>query len=228
MRNVNRLAKPKTLERNSTRWKNDLLDEIKKCKAAKSDLDDKFFNKYRKDEVKLALKTMYGGRCCYCEANITNVTFVHIEHRKPKAKHRFPELTFEWSNLHLACPKCNNSKSDKWDNANPILDAVSDVVNDHLEYQYSRVGLLRWHKSDRGDTTIKHADLNRDDLPVTRLKLLASVMNAIEELNKALDEGIDLATLRAQARNLILESKEDYGSVVSWTVERYLDDKLKP
>ena len=227
MRNVTRTAKPGSLKRNATRWKKQLLDEIKKCKPGET-VEDKHFDRYRNDDVKAALKTMYGERCCYCEVNITNITWEHIEHRKPKAIGLFPNLTFTWSNLHLACPKCNNAKSDQWDNANPILDAVKDAINDHLTYELSGVGLLRWHKSSRGDTTIIHADLDRENLPITRLKLFAKLLKAIEGLNSALGEGVDILDLRAKARKLNLESRDDFGSVVSWTIEKYLDDDLKP
>lgn len=228
MRNVSRTAKPKTLVRNAAKWKSALLAEIKKCKGTSKEVDEKYFNRYRKKEVKESLQTMYAEKCCYCEATITNVAFEDIEHRKPKAKNLFPHLAFEWKNLHLACPKCNNTKSNQWDKKFPILDAVKDDVDIHLDYKVSGVGLLRWPKTNRGDTTVRHAGLDRDSLPVTRMLLFGRALAAIESMNEALEEGVDKLKLRAEARALQLEAKDDYGSVVTWTMEKYLVEDLMP
>lgn len=43
----------------------------------------------------------YGLRCAYCEGAIFHEG--HIEHFRRKNKNHFPELTFDWSNLFLAC-----------------------------------------------------------------------------------------------------------------------------
>ena len=51
------------------------------------------------------------------------VAYEHIEHLKPKSK--YPELAFQWENLHLACQRCNVEKGDRFDEDNPILDAAA-------------------------------------------------------------------------------------------------------
>lgn len=43
----------------------------------------------------------YGVRCAYCEGAIHHEG--HIEHFRRKNAHHFPELTFTWTNLFLAC-----------------------------------------------------------------------------------------------------------------------------
>lgn len=43
----------------------------------------------------------YGARCAYCEAAIFHEG--HIEHFKRKNPNHFPEFTFDWHNLFLAC-----------------------------------------------------------------------------------------------------------------------------
>jgi len=43
----------------------------------------------------------YGLRCAYCESAIYDEG--HIEHFRRKNPQHFPELTFEWGNLFLAC-----------------------------------------------------------------------------------------------------------------------------
>lgn len=43
----------------------------------------------------------FGLRCAYCEGTIHNAG--HIEHFRRKNKQHFPQLTFAWDNLFLAC-----------------------------------------------------------------------------------------------------------------------------
>ena len=144
MRNVTRPKKPRSLAKNADRWKSELLAEIADAKANGRKPQSKFFDKYNKPDVRQALENMYSNCCCYCEAYIVVVTKAHIEHRKPKAAHRFPELTFKWTNLHLGCPNCNGAKSDQWNDKDEIVDAVRDVpITDHLSYELTQVGVLR-------------------------------------------------------------------------------------
>jgi hypothetical protein len=42
-------------------------------------------NKYRHDQVKDALVTMFYGKCAYCESKITVVTYGAIEHFRPES-----------------------------------------------------------------------------------------------------------------------------------------------
>ncbi|WP_250655182.1 retron system putative HNH endonuclease [Alkalimarinus coralli] len=51
--------------------------------------------------VTTAEASEYGVRCAYCEDAIHHAG--HIEHFRRKNPSHFPELTFEWSNLFLAC-----------------------------------------------------------------------------------------------------------------------------
>jgi uncharacterized protein (TIGR02646 family) len=44
---------------------------------------------------------IFGLRCAYCECQIFNGG--HIEHFRRKNPAHFPELTFEWTNLFIAC-----------------------------------------------------------------------------------------------------------------------------
>lgn len=58
-------------------------------------------------------------QCVYCAININSfggIRNFHVEHYKPKAKDKFPELINEYSNLFVACSICNCFKSDDWPN----------------------------------------------------------------------------------------------------------------
>ncbi len=164
MRNVDRGSKPASLVKNAATWTRELLQEIKNAESDGTKVEDKYYSKYNKADVKKALEAMYGRRCCYCEAQVRVVTKGHIEHRKPKkGPNAFPKLTFEWDNLHLACPACNQAKGKKWNAANEILDAVNDrPIAAHLTYEIEGVGVFRsaTPTSRRGKTTVEPADLN--------------------------------------------------------------------
>jgi uncharacterized protein (TIGR02646 family) len=127
--------------------------------------------RYNQKEVRQALDEMYRNYCCYCEGAVGAVGADQIEHRKPVDT--FPRETFEWENLHLACVGCNRAKSNKWDQNAPILDAAGDIpIDDHLGYQCSETGMRRTWFTSRGETTVKHANINREKLrwaqPVAR------------------------------------------------------------
>jgi hypothetical protein len=174
---------------------------------------------------------MYGGRCCYCEAQIGIVSYEHIEHRKPKDRSLFPECTFDWENLHLACQKCNVAKGNKWNSAAPILDAVLDIpITDHLTYEESGVGLRRLALTERGDTTVEHADLDRDGfdgLPGARARILLEAMKTIRTINSGLRQSGQNVKIAHLKRELSLKANEDFGTVVTWATEQWLDEDGK-
>jgi uncharacterized protein (TIGR02646 family) len=215
MKNVPRLAEPASLRRSRKQWTRELLaarSEKTPDKRRLKILEDR----YKKVDVRDTLDEMYGGRCCYCEADIALVAFGHIEHRKPKS--RFPRSCFAWNNMHLACPRCNQAKSEKWVEKSPILDSVTDVpIEDHLTYDWSDVlGVLRIAKTARGRTTIDHARLNtREPLLKARRQVAQGALRTITELNLAPD------SLRASELRLELEAKTEgeFGSMVQWLLD---------
>ncbi len=63
-----------------------------------------------------ALNEMTAGHCAYCDGwPLEDTTDPSIDHFRPKA--HFPEAAFGWSNLFLACGRCQGpqGKSDRWD-----------------------------------------------------------------------------------------------------------------
>ena len=173
MRNVDRLKKPAVLKRNAPRWTRQLLDAIDKAKRENGKAPPARWDRYKHPEVRERLNKMYSGLCCYCESRIGDVATKNIEHRKPKSC--FPELTFSWDNLHLACPNCNTAKSNKWDSTHEILDAVNDrPLPDHMRYEVTSTSVRREPITNRGAVTVEHANLNRDDLLETRLRVFMS------------------------------------------------------
>jgi len=174
MRQVKRTAKPDSLKINGKKWKKELLDEISK-KGYYKDVDRKYQEHYKKEDVKTALIDMYNGLCCYCESDFGGSSYENIEHYKPKSK--FPELSFEWDNLHLACQRCNTNKSDKWELKGPhFIDPVEDNPDEHFDYNFCSIIA----KTERGVYTIKEIDLNREALDYARLKVAGKIMKLLD------------------------------------------------
>ena len=180
MRNVARGRKPRVLTKHALRWKREYLDALASGNAK---LIARRRMRYGHPDVRAALETMYQKLCCYCENHVGPIRAGQIEHRKPAAQ--FPELSFEWDNLHLSCSGCNRAKSNKWDAAHPILDAVADVpVKDHLDYECSETGVRRMWLSPRGKTTVTDTELNREDLRESVTVVLPRGLNHIRRPRK--------------------------------------------
>lgn len=216
MRNVARVTKPRILVQKEEQWKRELLEELAKGDNADKKRLKTLYKRYGHTKVRESLARMY-KYCCYCESYVRHVTIDHIEHRKPKSKDKFPECTFEWENLHLACPNCNGEKSDQWNNENPILDAVIDnPISQFLSYRlYNRVYL-----NQRGKTTRDHADLNRDELIDAREILYNQVMELIELYNND-PEMPDAQSIPQKLEEL---SEGQFGSYVKYLKETFLRD----
>lgn len=99
----------------------------------------------------------YGLRCAYCEGAIRHEG--HIEHfRRKNRKHPngFPELTFEWSNLFLACGSqqhCGHYKDQK--NAD-FYDPDQLIKPDEHDPEY----YLYFHSS--GEVRVRHRLSSQD------------------------------------------------------------------
>ena len=215
MKNVNRSAIPASLAADATRWREELLQWIREHPTDK--VPDALVRHYAQDDVREALRKMYRDQCCYCEGRIKDVAHDHIEHRRPKSK--FRDGVFDWDNLHLACPACNIKKGNKWSETAPILDAVVDrPVEDHLTYEVGETGVVCWPKSQRGSTTVEHADLNRDGwdgLPGTRGKIFFEALRVIRRLKKN-PSAPEAAIVQYELEE---KKKTQYGSVIAFALE---------
>lgn len=210
MRLVNRGEEPATLRRNSRKWTKELLNAHKE---GDQDTIEKAERKYRKTEIQEALKDMYSDLCCYCESTVSANSFGHIEHRKPKRK--FPKYVFNWDNLHWACEKCNNAKSDKWDTDNPILDPTTDteIIPTHFRPVLGLETIELHPETDPGKITIEHADLNRLELAKARRKICNYALWLKNMLEKKEESLSDIKV--EETKNLINEMRiGEYGSCV--------------
>ena len=133
-------------------------------------------NKYNDPVNKEALRKSTSGKCMYCESKIEHNSFAHIEHIKPKATDKFPELEFVWDNLGYSCQKCNNEKGDKYDINIPFIDPYIEDPEDHILFfgffVYAKQG------SERGEYTVNEVNLNRIGL-IERRKERIDKINAM-------------------------------------------------
>lgn len=156
---------------------------------------------YKHPENKEALKNASHGKCMYCESQVSHVYFGDVEHIRPKAQGKHPELMFEWSNLGYCCARCNNSKSDEFDDACPLIDPYSENPGEHL---LAFGPLLRPKRgSERGALTIITVDLNRPELVERRDIRLGELQNAIDACYRTTSNAV---------RQVLLAALEEEGS----------------
>ncbi len=169
---------------------------------------------YGHPEVKERLIAMQHGKCAFCEAQVTHISDGDVEHFRPKGRVRqsrtgkrfYPGywwLAYDWSNLILACIKCNQrNKGDLF----PLGDAEqrARVPGSHFEQPLfidpaelvtDPEQLIGWHRwmpiAAKGNraakTTIKELSLKRKPLVEHRrakYRTLQKLWNAMEGLKQ--------------------------------------------
>lgn len=188
---LNKTQEPDILANNKDEWTRRLLNFIE---SEDDDIPNNLVTKYNHPEVKESLKQECRRKCMYCESKVDHITYEHIEHVKPKAQDKYPDLTFEYENLGLACPICNNNKGAKYDEDTPFINPYEDNPEDYF-YAY---GAMIWEND--GDTRAKvtkiELDLNRPELLEARRDRLEKIRGLIEEYKKADSDGLRNALLK--------------------------------
>lgn len=194
---IKRTKTPDILAKNAENWKTALLA------AKNNNVRNKVEAKYGHKNIKNSLVNMFHGKCAYCESQVRHIDYGHIEHYRPKSK--FPKLTFEWSNLLLACGVCNGKayKGDKFPEANeggPIINPADDDPNDHFNFCYDQKTNIAsvYGTTRRGQTTEKLLGLNRDDLRKYRSSYVRKIW-VLAQLSKS----------DSEAKTLLEEAKQD-------------------
>jgi hypothetical protein len=181
--------KPDVLTRNADTWTRELLDAI----AAGQELSAARRTRYNNKEIKDALLRETREKCAYCESKFRHVTYGDIEHITPKDNE--PGLTYEWTNLTIACDICNTNKA----RAQGLVDPYNDSVDDSFKFRGPMICAVPGN--DRGRLSVVVLDLNR-------LPLLERRKEKIDELNLRLAE--ILATQDVNARQLLAQALVDF------------------
>lgn len=85
---------------------------------------------YNGQDVQEALVADQKAKCYLCEQHITKS--FEIEHLKPKAAGRFPELKYTWSNLFLSCPYCNGRKPNDYNLLDPLTNDIEEIIEHRI------------------------------------------------------------------------------------------------
>ena len=175
MINLQKQQCPRILEENKGSWTEELLEYIRNDTKP----PDSIWQHYKHADIKQAVKEDSFEKCIYCESKVPSIYFGDIEHLKPKKK--YPELTFEWSNLGFVCAQCNNRKRDKYDEELPYINPYQENPVEFL----IALGAFIYHKSNnrRGEITEKDLDLNRHELIERRKERIDSIRNLIDRYN---------------------------------------------
>lgn len=150
---------------------------------------------YKHPENKEALLRASHGKCMYCESQVSHVYFGDIEHIRPKAADKYPELEFEWDNLGYCCARCNNVKNDQFDATCPLVDPYSEDPSTHLLAFGSTV--RHRARSERGAITITTTGLNRAELIEKRAIRLSQLQNSLDACYRTTNATVQATLLAA-------------------------------
>jgi len=160
---------------------------------------------YKYPENRDALRIAANDKCMYCESKISQVSFAEVEHIKPKAPDKYPHLEFVWNNLGYVCQKCNNTKSDKFNEELPYIDPYCESPSNYL-YTFGPF-LFQKCGNERGESTIKDIGLNRVHLIEKRQKRIDDIQKIINACYRTRDEGLRSDALE-ELKEEALPSKE--------------------
>jgi len=175
---------------------------------------------YKHEKNKTALKNASFDKCMYCESIITDIDFGQVEHFRPKDENKYPHLEFEWGNLGFVCPKCNNSKNNKFDESTPYIDPYKDEPEKHFTFCGPAIKPLKG--CERAELSIIDIDLNRTELIERRSSRLDSVDDSISKCYRTKN-----TTLREKALTELLKEKES-NSEYSLMIKVYFNSQQVP
>ena len=212
---LNKNGEPHVLTANKDAWKNELMGYVQKGEKIPSTVS----NRYNKSEVKESLRQESFSKCIYCESNVQHISYEHIEHIKPKARDKYPELTFEYMNLGLSCPKCNMNKGAEYDENVPYINPFVDNPESH----FKAVGALIWALPGDRRARLTELDikLNRPDLLEVRRERINSIRSLIEIYNQETNQRLK-QSLRKEIETEIGKDKP-YSFITSKLVEAILN-----
>lgn len=195
--------KPEILVRHGADWTRELL-----AKIAAAEQPTKYLQScYRDKEIKAALIKETHGKCAYCESKVLHIAYGDVEHVIPKSVRR--ELTFEWTNLTLACDVCNTNKGDFVGDHDRLIDPYQTEPLDH----FNIFGPIILAKTGHGDGRITELelDLNRVALLERRTERLKALRELVDAMYTSQDNDVK-ESLRRDFENNELASDKEYAA----------------
>jgi uncharacterized protein (TIGR02646 family) len=161
--------------------------------------EDIYHSRYKTNDVKEALASLYQRKCAFCEQSIESF---HVEHFRPKSVYYW--LAYSWDNLLLICPLCNSKKGNRFETQQPpaefqpdALDSIHGLAEtygtqeenlllhpelDELQHAFGfeESGEIKANNENaRAIYTIETCGLNRDVLVEERKRIYDKIMNRI-------------------------------------------------
>ena len=216
-------------------------------------LDQPRYNdRYKQQDVRIALKKIYNGKCAFCEQKIEQS---HIEHYRPKKIYYW--LAFSWDNLLISCATCNIFKGKNFeiegktagftntiDTINKIngisaaYDATEkprmvnpEVTDPEGEIQFSKNGNIV-SDNNRFSYTIDKCKIDRKHLNDSRKKLLddykKDIVSALYSNDEIGAQKIEIdASVRRFTRALLDKDNEYLGFRKYVLSNGWLNDVIK-
>lgn len=132
--------------------------------------------------------------CIYCESKV-ELSDSHLEHIKPKARDKFPELTFNYSNIVVSCNgnchttneeyySCGHIKDNEYDNLKFLNPVELIDIRHYFKYNIDTGNIIESSKDiEKAKYMIKTLHLNDGALPLARKKALQIFINKISKLD---------------------------------------------
>lgn len=204
---------------------------------------------YGAASIKSLLLKAQHNKCCYCETKFTHAAHGHVEHFRPKGGWYQQEgekelnqpgyywLAYNWSNLYVSCPVCNDTyKRNFFPLANPaernvwhgkgilheqplLLDPGGpDDPELHVGFRGEFVHPI--DDSSKGTASIRYYGLNRPALEEDRrekLNQMKLILVIAESPEMAEEDRADARTMLDHA----VSDKGEYASMMRWLLRNF-------
>lgn len=183
MIHIERLEKPRILKEKQEEWQQKYNERLLDNPKARPESA-----KYAHKEIRMRLGECSSDKCFYCETKllghpreVDHFVEVSIDHSK----------AFDWENLYLSCPNCNDKVNH---NVIPVQTALDPCADSNEEIRsnifFDDELVCMQPASTKGKNTINKYHLNSDSLMLKRGKRLRMIMEAIINIqHKMIEEG---------------------------------------
>lgn len=206
--------------------------------------DRKYHSRYKAEDVKAALKSIYHNKCAFCEQW---VEMRHIEHYRPK-KGGYHWLAYSWDNLLIACPMCNIHKGNNFEitgtkasyindnesiknihTSRSALDAAEKpkLVNPETTDPHGKIKFTETGAIDSDDQNLKYTidtcKLSRSDLRDRRRKIIDDFRKDVAfifSVRDPKDQETAISTIVTQFINRAKNVHEDFSAFRNYVISK--------
>lgn len=214
MRYIKRFSKPEILSKKEREWTEKFLQsgEIRPESS-----------KYANPKIKKTLFSMSYNKCFYCEALLKDTSgtasYKEIDHFLEVSEVR--EKAYEWNNLYLSCPSCNDKIPNKDIPVSEVLDPCQDQdieIQKHLKFEDEIIQSL----TPKGIKTIQKFRLDTDRQDYLRLQILKKFLNTYRKIrDMMIEEGReDLNEKEREILNLFQSVDRPYSLMFSLYLQK--------